>query len=597
MNKDYSYYYTLPEEQYEEELKLWFRTKTGERLDLESPKTYNEKIQWMKLYDSTEIKALLADKYRVRDWVEEKIGKEYLVPLLGVWDSFDEIDFDTLPDQFVLKANHGSGYNYIVSDKNRFNKEEARTKFEWWMREEFAFRNGLELHYQLIKRKIIAEKYIQNAGNDLYDYKVFCFNGKAESIMFLSNRKEKLKMVFYDLEWNRLPYAYDHQINEEEIPKPENLELLIQLSEKLAEGFPHVRVDFYRLDDGTYLFGEMTFPSAGGRGIWNTEEPNLKYGKLISLPPRRLLPERSPIVSAILTSYFSGQQLRETLDSLLAQSLHGIEILCADDDTDESISAVLTAYAKEDSRLRIVRLKEMDPASVRNAALDEAQGEFVMFLSADGEIEPNLLMNACRRIVDQRADIVLCDGTYIRREENGEKSEWALISLPGELRKGLFSCDCISPASMGICSATLHNKMFRRSFLEKKKLRFKGTQKNDDYGFVLAAVAACERITVTREKILFLNEEEGDPTAFIRDVKMLSESENENRGKRLALEVCFAELKKAGGARYQKLYQELKESGWKRLGLADAEEAQLGNLAYVRQMKAMLNSDVLIRFD
>ena len=143
MKKDYSYYYTLPEACYENELKQWFRKWTSETLDLENPKTFNEKIQWLKLYDSTSIKTKLADKYLVREWVAERIGEEYLIPLLGVWDSFDEIDFDALPDQFVLKANHGSGYNYIVEDKAKFCIEDARKKFERWIREEFSFRNVL----------------------------------------------------------------------------------------------------------------------------------------------------------------------------------------------------------------------------------------------------------------------------------------------------------------------------------------------------------------------------------------------------------------------------------------------------------------------
>ena len=347
INKDYGYYYTLPEEQYERELCLWYKNATGKELNLENPQTYNEKIQWMKLYDSTPLKTRLADKYLVREWVAEKIGEEYLIPLLGVWDSFDEIDFDALPDQFVLKGNHGSGYNYIVKDKNVFDKLDAKAKFDWWMRDNFAFRNGLELHYRDIKPKIIAEKYIQNGSNDLYDYKVFCFNGKAESIMFLSERVKRLKMAFFDRKWNKLPFVYDHLRNEDEIPCPDNLDELLHLSEKLAEGFPHVRVDFYRLDDGTYIFGELTFSSAGGSCKWSIPEQDEIYGKLIELPKKQLL-ESKTIISVI------------------------------------------------------------DPDS-GNADPNEVSGDFVVFADPSNPYNEERLMNAIRQIANQRADILLLD--------------------------------------------------------------------------------------------------------------------------------------------------------------------------------------------
>ena len=290
--RDYDYYRNLQPEQYADELKFWFKKTTGTELNLDNPKTYNEKIQWLKLYDSTPLKTRLADKYLVRDWVKEKIGNQYLIPLLGVWDKFEDIDFNKLPNSFVLKANHGCGWNIIVKDKSKFNFEEAKKKFDTWMNLNFAFRVGLELQYMNIPPKIIAEEYMENGNNDLYDYKVFCFNGKAESIMFLSERKHGLKMAFHDLNWNKLPFVYTYPRNEAEVPKPKNLELLIQLSEKLAAGFAHVRVDFYILNDGSLKFGEMTFTSASGNCKWNPPEQNRIYGDLIKLPQKSPIPER-----------------------------------------------------------------------------------------------------------------------------------------------------------------------------------------------------------------------------------------------------------------------------------------------------------------
>lgn len=177
--EDYDYYAQLSPQAYASELQEWFWDVMGKKLDLDNPRTYNEKIQWLKLYDSTPLKTRLADKYLVRDWVKEKIGEEYLVPLLGVWDSFDEIDFDALPQSFVLKANHGCGWNLIVKDKRLLDREDARRKFQTWMKLNFAYRNGLELHYMNIRPRIIAEAYLENDHDDLNDYKVFCFGGEG----------------------------------------------------------------------------------------------------------------------------------------------------------------------------------------------------------------------------------------------------------------------------------------------------------------------------------------------------------------------------------------------------------------------------------
>lgn len=273
----------MAEEKYPEYLKDWFYKCTGKELNLDNPQTFNEKIQWMKLYDSTPLKTSLADKYLVRDWIKEKIGEEYLIPLLGVWDKFDDIDFDKLPDKFVLKANHGSAWNIIVTDKNKFDKQDAKKKFDEWLHTNFAFQDGLELHYKDIKPLIIAEKYIENDNQDLYDYKIWCFDGKAKYIQFLSERKEGLKMVFYDTEWNKQDFVYSYPRNEKDIEKPKNLELLLTLAEKLAQGFSHVRVDFYILNDGSIKFGEMTFTSMSGACKWVPNDTNKVMGDLIAI--------------------------------------------------------------------------------------------------------------------------------------------------------------------------------------------------------------------------------------------------------------------------------------------------------------------------
>lgn len=265
----------------------WFKRSTGVNIDLDNPKTFNEKIQWMKLYDSTPIKTRLADKFLVRDWVKEKIGEKYLIPLLGVYDSFDDIDFNALPDKFVIKCNHGCGYNIIVKDKSQLDITNAKQKINKWMHENFAFKVGCELHYRDIEPKIIIEQYIENDGGDLYDYKFWCFGGKVKYIQFLSERNTNgLKMAFYDRNWKKQDFVYSYPLDIKDMQKPANLDEMIELAEKLAADFPHVRVDFYRLNDGTIIFGEMTFTSASGSCKWNKSDINRKFGDMIKLPQK-----------------------------------------------------------------------------------------------------------------------------------------------------------------------------------------------------------------------------------------------------------------------------------------------------------------------
>lgn len=282
----YNFLKLLPHERYSQVLARWFKEKTGEDLDLENPKTFNEKIQWLKLYDSTALKTRLADKYLVRDWVREQIGEEYLIPLLGVWDNFDDIDFDKLPNQFVLKCNHGAGMNIIVKDKSALNIGEIKIKINKWLNTNYAFNYGLELHYGDIKPKIMAESYMENAGDNLSDYKIFCFNGKPNCIEYLMDRHTVgLKVAFFDLCWNKLPFTnINYPLITNEISKPKNLDLMIQLAEKLAEGFAFVRVDFYVLNDGSVKFGEMTFTPASGAINWFPKEQNIVFGNLLELP-------------------------------------------------------------------------------------------------------------------------------------------------------------------------------------------------------------------------------------------------------------------------------------------------------------------------
>lgn len=278
----YDWNIRLDKKMYPLELKQLFWERTKRVLDLNNPTTFNEKNQWSKLYSFTPFIAELADKYKVRKWVSDRVGEEVLIPLVGVWDSFDEIDFDALPNQFVIKCNHGSGMNYIVKDKDKVDCTDIKKKIENWMCIDYEY-YGFEMQYGMIKKKIIVEQYMENGDGDLYDYKFWCFNGEVKFIMFLSEREKGLKMNNYDKDWKLLPFTYNYPNNEKEIKKPQNLKRMIEIAEQLSVGFPFVRVDLYSPKDGTIKFGEMTFTPASGMCKWSNDVINRELGDLYIL--------------------------------------------------------------------------------------------------------------------------------------------------------------------------------------------------------------------------------------------------------------------------------------------------------------------------
>lgn len=274
---------------YPELLKKRYRLETGEKLDYSHLQTYNEKIQWLKMYESTPLKTQLADKYRVREWISEKIGEQYLIPLLGVWDKFDDIDFDTLPDQFVLKCNHGCGYNYVIKDKKAMDREYARKKFEYWLKRNYAFVScRLELHYKDIKPCIIAEKYIEQMDGNLFDYKIHVFNGEPKIIQVIGDRDlnhHKAKEIFLTPDWKPAELMYHTYDQYAEPPeRPDNMDEMLRIAGILGSEFRYVRVDLYNIS-GEIKFGEMTFAPKSGFGKWKGQA-GLLVGSWIDIPER-----------------------------------------------------------------------------------------------------------------------------------------------------------------------------------------------------------------------------------------------------------------------------------------------------------------------
>lgn len=283
----YKHNLRLEQDDYPIAVMKYYKKSFGKPLNLDNPKTFDEKVMWLNLYDANPLKTQLADKYSVRKWVSEKIGEEYLIPILGVWDSFDEIDFDSLPNQFVLKANHGSSWNIIVKDKSNFDVAEAKQKFNHWMNLNYGFLEIIQLQYINIPPRIIAEKYLENNNGELSDYKFHCFNGTPKYIQYMTGREnhDTLCEKIFDLNWGELPFVQNYPKYPENVPCPQTLNRMTELVQNLSEDFPYVRVDLYSLDDGSIKFGEMTFTP--GFGNWNPSEYIDICGDYITLPKEK----------------------------------------------------------------------------------------------------------------------------------------------------------------------------------------------------------------------------------------------------------------------------------------------------------------------
>jgi len=271
-------------------LRIRYRYYTGKRLNLEHPCRYNEKLQWLKLYYRNHQIPRLTDKYEVRGYIEETLGNEYLIPLLGVWDSFDEIDFTSLPDQFVLKCTHDSNSVIICRNKADWNREKAHKKLTKALNRSFYW-GGREWPYKELKPRIIAEQYMSDdSGTGLKDYKFFCFQGVVKAFFIATDRGvagEEVKFDFFDEHFNHLPFMHGHP-NAEMTPTcaPSVLKEMMELASKLSAGMPHVRVDLYHIN-GRIYFGEFTFFHHSGIVPFIPDTWDLTFGSWLQLPEQK----------------------------------------------------------------------------------------------------------------------------------------------------------------------------------------------------------------------------------------------------------------------------------------------------------------------
>lgn len=268
-------------------LKLRYLLCMGEKLNLSEPKTFNEKLQWLKLYDRNPAYTMMVDKYKVREYIKETIGEEYLIPLLGVWDNPDDIDFDALPDKFVLKCNHNSGLGMcICKDKSTLDVAKVRTGLRKGLKENY-YLSGREWPYKDVERKIVCEQYMEDSTTEeLRDYKFFCFDGEVKALFVATDRQtkgEETKFDFFDADYNHLPFTNGHP-NARVLPeKPKAFDKMKALAAILSKNIPQVRVDFYEVD-GRIYFGELTFSHWSGMVPFDPPAWGNAFGEWIKLP-------------------------------------------------------------------------------------------------------------------------------------------------------------------------------------------------------------------------------------------------------------------------------------------------------------------------
>lgn len=265
-------------------LKNAYKKIMGKNLNLRTPKTFNEKLQWLKLHNRNPLYTTLVDKYAVKNWAARQIGDSYIIPTLGVWDKFEEIDFEKLPNQFVLKCTHDSGSYFICKDKSKLDKIEAQKRFTKALKRNF-FYSGREWPYKNVHPRIIAEQYMEDRNGAFVDYKFSCFNGVVDCVMVCLDRHlNDVKFYFFDKDWNlkRLNVRGKNAPDDFTIPTPPCMDEMFEIAAKLSKDIPFVRVDLFECD-GKIYFGEMTFYPDSGFDANLLPETDVYFGQKIDL--------------------------------------------------------------------------------------------------------------------------------------------------------------------------------------------------------------------------------------------------------------------------------------------------------------------------
>ena len=280
----------LTDEQF---LRYRFRIVMGKRLDLKNPTSYNEKLQWLKLYDRNPLYTKLVDKVAVKDYVASIIGNEYIIPTLKVYKSPEEVRIEDLPERFVLKTNHdGDSLGvFVCKDKKNFDFNKAISILSKNLQHNYYY-TGREWPYKNVNPVIFAEEYKEDEFGELRDYKFFCFNGVVKALFVATDRSVgHVKFDYFDRDFNHLDFTQSHPMSNVTLKKPDNFEKMIELAERLSKGLPHVRIDLYNCN-GKIYFGEMTFYHYGGMIKFHPEEWDYKFGSWLQLPKYKRTDEK-----------------------------------------------------------------------------------------------------------------------------------------------------------------------------------------------------------------------------------------------------------------------------------------------------------------
>ena len=506
--------------------KDWYRLLANKELDLDNPKTLKEKFHWLKIYDNLAIKTELTDKYRVRGWVKEKIGDEYLVPLLGVWENANDIDFSSLPERYVLKCNHGCGWNVIVRDKRELKIPEAIEKLNNWLKLNYAYRS-LEFNYRNIKPLIIAEEYIENAENNLIDYKFFCFNNEVKFCHVIIDRHTNPTNIIYDQNWQPLDFILEFPKSATPIAKPDNYTEMINIANTLCQGFKFIRIDLYS-NNGKIYFGETTFYPNAGNFKTTPSNYNLILSEYLDIEKDTIDPntlvnslDYYPLISICIATYNRAKWLKEAIESCLNQTYDNYEIVVIDDgSTDETAEIVgdsiyasrknVHKHNMETGRMNAVPyiFENKDGDKIRyyyqenrgftktcNELVKKARGEYILKLDDDDLLCPNIVEEYTKAIIhDWEIDIIYGNQAFF----NGDPNTTTRVSENPDLsnnekniRENFFIQKNIG--SVGIC--------IRKSLIEKAGYYDEAFIQSQDFDLLSRIVPSSKVFKINKELV------------------------------------------------------------------------------------------------
>lgn len=508
--KDYNYIKSICEDDYPEELQEWFYRVTGTALNLKNPKTFNEKIQWLKIYDNSYLKTKLADKYCSRDYIKNVIGAKYLVPLIASYDKFEDINFDVLPNRFVMKANHGCGMNIIVKDKFNLNIEEVKAKFQKWLNTNYAFAYGLELQYRDIKPRITIEKYIDELSDDLHDYRFYCFGGKPYHVWVdIKSGTNEHRRTIFNMKWEKVDLKATWPPIEYDIQKPINFDKMVEIATKLSKPFKFVRVDLYNIGGKIYV-GELTFTPQSGTIKWDPYYYNTIYGDHLNLSycidntnkfentyNHIASINRSSFISVIIPVYNSAKYLVNCLTSILDQSFNNTEIICVNDGSTDDSQCILDAYSSLNRKIKVIKQNNHGAGRARNVGFSYAQGDYILFVDADDYFDKYMLESMYKSIRSAGADFTICKTKFISQITNETKPcvysiQQSLLQLSDS-----FNYKDIKGNIFRSIMGWAFDKLYSRNFILNNNLRFQEIRIHNDMNFVFSGLLKAEKINIT----------------------------------------------------------------------------------------------------